>query len=63
MTCDSCKWKRNTECHRYPPQVLSSSPMGYWPRVLGTDLCGEYVPRETVQAQAPTVRRTRKKTD
>lgn len=66
MTCDSCKYKIGSECHRNPPYVLASSPLGYWPRVSGVEWCGEYVeaeivPRKTFSIETTELRKPRKK--
>lgn len=41
MTCDTCRHRVETTCHRFPPQIYPNQ-VRVWPTIALEDRCGEY---------------------
>lgn len=43
-TCETCRYRSNEVCHRYPPVAIDEDVF-YFPEIDGGDWCGEHSPR------------------
>ena len=64
-TCEKCKYYSKSECHKYPPQVMSiatrdhsTTAVTLYPEVGMTDWCGEFEENEAQNVDAEDLKKT-----